>query len=317
MGTMALSPMQESMTNNPPGPQDVPAAASQGSAEGRGEETLLAEIDRCIDELDVGFDFEVLDVLDSEESTPAMIEALKDKLGTVLAARLFSIANSVHFGKTRSGKITRFMEVVSHLGTRITKSTAIFIALHALSTTEEIHVVFARCYATSKLTEAIAQKLGLSDTDRITASLGGLFIEIGKAIMLMLHHKHGTKFDAEFIERYYPAVNRKVVEKFALPEALIEIVSRPSFRFVKKDSLSLSAVVDMAHAVVEASFRQHGKLVVQSCMPDVEGIIYTSTAGSTLVEQFQIIGLGAYLKVISSEWTDVEKRLIEKHGKKA
>jgi len=308
---------QESMTNNHPGPQDASAAVVADSAENRREETLLAEIDRCIDELDVGFDFEVLDVLDDEESTPAMIEGLKEKLGTIVAARLFSIANSVHFGKTRSGKITRFMEAVNHLGTRITKSTAIFIALHALATTEEIHVVFARCYATSKLTEAISQKLGLSDTDRITASLGGLFIEIGKAIMLMLCHKQGTKLGAEFIERHYPAVNRKVIEKFELPEALIEIVTRPPFRFVKKDTLALSAVVDMAHAVVEASFRQHGKLVVQSSMPDVEGVIYTSTAGSMLAEQFQIIGLGAYLKVIQNEWTDVEKRLIEKHGKQA
>ena len=305
------------MAGDDPKPQDMNPVAPENGAENHGEEALLAAIEKCIDELDIGFDFDVLNVLDDEESTPAMIEALKDKLGTVVAARLFSIANSVHFGKTRSGKITRFMEVVSHLGTRITQSTAIFIALHALSTTEEIHVVFARCYATSKLTEALALKLGLPDTDRITASLGGLFIEIGKAIMLMLCHKQGTKLDAGFIERHYPAVNRKVIEKFALPEALIEIVTRPPFRFVKKDSLSLSAVVDMAHAVVEASFRQHGKLVVQSCMPDVEGIIYTSTAGSTLVEQFQIIGLGAYLRVIQSEWTDVEKRLIEKHGKQA
>jgi hypothetical protein len=303
------------MVGNDPKPQEVHPVVPENGAEPREEEALLTAIDKCIDELDIGFDFEVLDVLDNEESTPAMIEALKDKLGTVVAARLFSIANSVHFGKTRSGKITRFMEAVNHLGTRITKSTAIFIALHALATTEEIHVVFARCYATSKLTEALALKLGLSDTDRITASLGGLFIEIGKAIMLMLCHKQGTKLDPEFIERHYPAVNRKVIEKFVLPGALIEIVTRPPFRFVKKDSLALSAVVDMAHAVVEESFRKHGKLVVQSSMPDVEGIIYTSTAGSSLVEQFQIIGLGAYLKVIQSEWTDVEKRLIEKHGK--
>ncbi len=305
------------MIGDDPKPQDMSPVAPESGAEDHGEEALLAAIEKCIDELDVGFDFEVLNVLDDEESTPAMIEALKDKLGTIVAARLFSIANSVHFGKTRSGKITRFMEAVNHLGTRITKSTAIFIALHALATTEEIHVVFARCFATSKLTEAIAQKLGLPDTDRVTASLGGLFIEIGKAIMLMLSHKQGTKLDAEFIERHYPAVNRKVIEKFVLPEALIEIVTRPPFRFVKKDSLALSAVVDMAHAVVEASFRKHGKLVVQSSMPDVEGIIYTSTAGSSLVEQFQIIGLGAYLKVIPSEWTDIEKRLLEKHGKQA
>lgn len=64
-----------------------------------------------------------------------------------------------------------------------------------------------------------------------------------------------------------------------------------------------SAAFGIGVSVAEAEYKN-----------DAEGIIYTSTTGSTLVEQFQLIGLGAYLKVIPSEWTDVEKRLIEKHA---
>lgn len=87
-----------------------------------------------------------------------------------------------------------------------------------------------------------------------------------------------------------------------------------SFRFVKKDSLALSAVVELAYGVVTNSFSKYGKLVIQSSMPDQEGILYTSTAGSSLTEQFQTIGLGGYLRVIPNELTDTEKALLDKYG---
>lgn len=52
-------------------------------------------------------------------------------------------------------------------------------------------------------------------------------------------------------------------------------------------------------------------------MPDLEGILYTSTAGSLLAEQFQTIGLGSYLQVIANELTDTEKGLLEKYGQQS
>ena len=105
--------------------------------------------------------------------------------------------------------------------------------------------------------------------------------------------------------------------RFCLPEELLEIVSRPPFHFVKKDSLALSAVAEMAYGVVANSFAKHGKLVVQSSMPDLEGILYTSTAGSLLGEHFQIIGLGSYLQVIPNPLSDTERSLLEKAAKPA
>lgn len=301
------------MTN----PTDQPAenTSTQGSSHvATPDEARLEEIYKYIDDLDIGFDFNALTVLDDDKSTPSMIEALKEKLGQVVSARLFCIANSVRFGKNRSGKITKFMEVVNHLGTRATKSTALFIALHSQASTEEMHMVFARCFATSKLSEMLAYKMSLPDKDRTTVTLGALFIEIGKLMLLLYSTASGEQLDAEFIDLHYPEVSVKIIEKFNLPEELREIVSRPIFRFVKKDSLALSAVAEMAYGVVSNSFARHGKLVVQSSMPDLEGILYTSTAGSLLAEQFQIIGLGSYLQVIPNELTETEKSLLEKTG---
>ena len=72
-----------------------------------------------------------------------------------------------------------------------------------------------------------------------------------------------------------------------------------------------------ATPLLSNSFSRHGKLVVQSSLPDQEGILYTSTAGSSLAEQFQTIGLGSYLQVIPNELTDTEKSLLDKYGQQS
>lgn len=285
------------------------------SAEGQGprtDEEIIEGILQCLEDINLGFDFSVLDILDDENAVPSRIESLKDQLGTVVSARLFIIANSVHYGKVRSGNITKFVDVVKHLGTEATKTTAIFIALHSLASTKELRTIFARNFSTSKLTDVIARHLDLKGKTRSMVTLGGLFIEMGKVFILLYADKEDVKLEDEFIEQYYPRVGAKVIERFRLPPSLIGIIDHTHFTFEKKESLSLSAIVDMAHAVVDQSFRKHGKLVVESVMPDPEGLVYTSTIGSVLQGQFQSMDLGEFLSVIPIEYSEQEKRLIEK-----
>lgn len=282
-----------------------------------GDEQILEEIGQAIEKLDLGFDFKVLDVLDDERARPAEIEALKDKLGEVVAARLFSVANSNYYGKLRSGKLTRFVDVVTHLGTDTTKSMALFIALMALADSDDLKAVFARNYATSRIAELLAVKLGLSGSERSTVALGGLFVEIGKVIISLYSRESERKVTPEFVGRHYSEVGAQVIEKFELPLVLGTLVRHPYFAFVKKDSLSLPAVLDFAHALVEQSFARHGKLVVESIMPDPEGLLYSRTAGSVLAGQFQSIGLSAYLHVVHSELSEQEKRLYEKRAQES
>jgi HDOD domain len=273
---------------------------------------IIEGILQCLEEINLGFDFTVLDVLDDENAMPAQIEALKDQLGTVVSTRLYIIANSVHYGKVRSGNITKFIDVVKHLGSETTKSTAIFIALRSLAKTEELKIIFARNYATSKLSDIIARFFGLKGNTRSIVALGGLFIEMGKVLMLLYAEKEGIELGEQFIEEHYPSVGAKVIERFRLPQSLISIVDHQNFAFEKKESLSLSAVVHMAHAVVDQSFRRYGRLVVESMMPDPEGIIYTSTIGAILAGQFQTMDLGQYIKVIPGEYSEQEKHLLER-----
>ena len=286
--------------------------AEEKSAEPRKDEQILDNVLECLENINLEFDFKVLDVLEDENATPAKIEVLKEQLGTLVSARLFSIANSVHYGKMRSGNITKFIDVVRHLGTDTTRTTAIFVALLSLANTEEMRTIFARNFATSRLAELFATQLGFKGNEKSTATLGGLFIEMGKVIMLLYADKESFCYVDGFIDKYQAYVGTKVIEKFELPQSLKSIIDHPCFTFVKKDSLDLTSVVDMAHAIVNESFAKYGKLRIKSPLPDPEGLVYQSTMGSLIKEQFNIMGIGGYLQVIEAEYTELEQRIIEK-----
>lgn len=287
-------------------------AAEEKTAGPPGDEEILRNVIQCLEEIQLEFDFKVLDVLEDEKATPAKIEALKDQLGTAVATRLFSIGNSATYGKQRSGRITKFVEVVTHLGTDTTRTTAIFVALLSLANNEELRTIFARNLATSKLAEMLAIQLGFKGNDRSTITLGGLFIEMGKVIMLLYAAKDSYQYKDGFIEQHYRYVGTKVIEKFELPQSLATIIDTRCFTFVKKDSLDIASVVSMAHAVVNESFTQYGKLRVRSPMPDPGGVLYTSTMGSIIKEQFNIMGIGSYIEVLETEYTELEQRIIER-----
>ena len=291
---------------------DPGSAAGEKAPELSKDEQLLQGVLECLENVDLEFDFKVLDVLEDERATPAQIETLKEQLGTLVSTRLFSIANSVHYGKTRSGNITKFVDVVKHLGTDTTRTTAIFVALLSLANTEELRAIFARNLATSKLAEIFAAQLGFKGNEKSTAALGGLFIEMGKVFMLIYSDKESFHYEEGFIDKYHAYVGVKVIEKFELPQSLISIIDHPCFSFIKKDSLELPSVVDMAHAIVNESFAKHGKLRIKSPLPDPEGLLYQSTMGSFLKEQFNIMGIGNYMEVIEAEYTEREQRIIDK-----
>ena len=294
--------------------QSPETATEENSVVPSTDADILQNILLYLENIDLEFDFKVLDVLEDEKSTPAKIEALKEKLGPMVSSRLFGIANSVHYGKQRSGNITKFVDVVKHLGSDTTRTTAIFVALLSLANTDDIRIVFARNFATSKLAEQFATHLDFKGNDKSTVTLGGLFVEIGRAFMLLYAHKESYEYKVGFVDKYQAYVGVKVIEKFELPEALARIIDHSCFTFVKRNSLDVSAVVDMAHAIVNESFFRHGKLRIKSSMPDPEGLIYQSTVGSILKEQFNVMGIGSYIDVVEIEFTEVERRIIERGG---
>ncbi|MBW1701182.1 MAG: HDOD domain-containing protein [Deltaproteobacteria bacterium] len=293
--------------NSESGPQDT-LKTSEPDHE---DQAVLKEIFDSLEDIDLGFDFRDLDILDDEEAAPAKIEEVKDRLGDVVSARLFSLANSAHYGGVRSGNITKFIDVVMRMGSDTVRSTVLYLGLLGLAKTDRLKEIFARNFATSKLAEMIANQCGLADSEKAIVSLGGLFMEMGKVIILLYAEKGEKVLDEVFIEKYHPHVAGRLIERWELPHSVKEIVCHPYFTFVKRDSFALSAIVDMAHFVVDKSFCEHGKLIIQSPMPDPKGILYNFTTGSLLRDQFEFIGLDSYLKVVPSELSEQEKRFCE------
>lgn len=274
--------------------------------------TTLAAIEESLDTLNLSFNLEVLDVLENDRATPADIEALKENLGPTVPARLYGLANSAHYGRASSGRITKFTDVISRLGTDLSRSTAIFIAFLELCNGEDMKLVMAQNFATSKIAEAIALHLDVPIPKRNLAMLGGLFMEIGRIIILLYAYKEGIKFKEKFLLKFQAKIGALVIDKFGLPPELSVIIQHPYFTFEEKDSFATSAISDMAYRIVKDSFLKHGKLIVQSAMPDPEGILYQTTVGSEILTQFRTMGLGEYIKVIPSELTEIEQRLLEK-----
>ena len=167
------------------------------------DETILEAIELSLDELNLSFDIEELKILDDEKARPRDIEALKENLGPTVSARLFSLANSVHFGRISSGKITRFTDVVTRLGTDFIQATAIFIAFLELVRSERMKLVMARNFATSKLAELITTQIKISISNRNAVILGGLFIEIGRLIILLYADNEDIELDEDFIQKYH------------------------------------------------------------------------------------------------------------------
>jgi len=255
--------------------------------------------EKVLREIHLAVDLKCLEVLDNKEATSDQIEFLKEKLSQEILIRLFGMANSVYYGKLRKGEISTFLEVVLRLGMAQTKTFIIASSLFSLVPGKDAEVLSARSFATSILARILGQKLGLRSEEVQKAELGGLFFDVGKIVIYVyqaLHSKH--PLEERFIETYHPHLGVEIIQKFELPEFLKEIISPHPFG-LHDESFSISAIVDLAYALVDRSFNRNGKLIIQSPLPDKEGLVI-HTLGSMISDEFSALGMGGYMQLIPS-----------------
>jgi len=84
-----------------------------------------------------------------------------------------------------------------------------------------------------------------------------------------------------------------LLRKYEMPGYLEETLLHNHFSFLHR-SLSPLAVIDLADLVVKKSFAKHGKLIVESPLPDAT---IESTLGSSILDQFSSIGYRKYVEV--------------------
>ncbi|MCX5855008.1 MAG: HDOD domain-containing protein [Deltaproteobacteria bacterium] len=265
---------------------------------------ILAEIeDKILNGVNLGFDPEVLDVLNNFDASEREIEILKAKIGEEILARLFSIANSVYYGQLKRGSVDTFYKVVSRLGMDFTRVLIIFLAIAGLSRDKEVKIIFARSFATSILGGRIlAQEFGLKVNDTKKVELGGLLLEIGRIIIAIYRSLYNEDYEQaeigeEFIAAYHSLLGVKIIEKFKLPEYLKDIISMECLT-LDAELMALSGIVMAAYGIVDLSFRKFGnKLVIASPMPDPDGMVIHTT-GAVIEDTFKAVGLANYIKII-------------------
>ena len=269
----------------------------------KAQQILLDIEDKILNRVNLGFDPEVLDLLNNPDASERQIELLKAKIGDEILAKLFSIANSVYYGQLKRGPVDTFYKVVSRLGMDFTRVLIIFLAFAALSKDKEVKIIFAKSFATSLLGGRIlAKEFGLRDNDAKKVELGGLLLEIGKIIIAIYRSLYNDDYEQaeieeDFISQYHSLLGLKIVDKFKLPEFLKDMISTECLT-LETELISLSGIVIVAYSIVDSSFRRFGnKLVIASPMPDPNGTV-VHTIGAVVDETFKAVGLSGYIEII-------------------
>jgi hypothetical protein len=226
--------------------------------------------------------------------------------------RVFNIANSAYYGSLRKGSIYTFYEVVTRLGMNHTKALIIVLALQILARDDkEIEVVFARSFASSVLGKILAQQFGLREENAKSVELGGLFSEIGKMIILLyrkLHAADDERIDEDFIRKYHPYLAERIIEKFALPDFLKQMVFAESI-IVEENYVTVSGLAQIAIDIVAASFQKfHNHLVIEALSSSVWGRDEQMALETIIENQFNAVGLSKYLRIIKKR-----ERLLPKY----
>jgi len=167
---------------------------------------ILNDIEeKIIKNINLGYDPQILAVLDDERATSNQIELIKDKITKEIVTRLFRMANAVYFGKLLGGEISSFFEATIRIGMQPAKLYIIALSIFSLSPSKEYKTLAARSFAASVLGRMLASEMGFREKEIKNVELGGLFFNIGQ-LMILLYRTSGSNIslDDEFISKYSP-----------------------------------------------------------------------------------------------------------------
>ncbi len=256
---------------------------------------LLRDIEtQVLEKMDLGLSPEVIAILDNEDARQEDIEKIKLKLRPDVLNRLIGRANLVSpLGKAKGAEAQSFLNVVMRLGMKPAKVHILAFTLYFSS--PDLEELAARGFSRAIIGKALARQLGLNAIDQDRVELGALLFEMGKIPILLYEKRKNLKLSVDFISRCHPYLGIRMVEKFSLPDYLAGVILNEHL-MVDPNGFSAMAAVDLAHGVVERSFRLRGKLVIQSREtrdPSESNLL------ASITHAFQVIGLRKYLEIIT------------------
>jgi HD-like signal output (HDOD) protein len=182
---------------------------------------LLRDIEeKVVDNLNLGFDPRVLEVLDDETAGAQRIEELKNSLDKAIATRMFGMANSLYYGKLHAGEVSGFFEVILRLGMQPAKAFILVHSIFSLSTAREMRVLSARSFGTLVLARMLAAEMGLKGRELEQVELGSLFREIGRVLMFLYQSRGGERLEEGFVDRYHPYLGMRMWRNSSCPNFL-------------------------------------------------------------------------------------------------
>ena len=223
---------------------------------------------------------------------------------------MYSIGNSVYYGRLRKGDVTSFFEVAMRLGTAHTKTYIIMLSLLQITSTPGTKQLLAKAIATSVIGKIAANKMGLPREGASRVELAGLFLEIGKMIALIYNEKEQKhRLAPDFPDRFNLFIGLKVIELFRLPPYLNEILLEDAIAF-DEESFAVSTIARMTNLLVSNSFSSKGLLSLKVPLPDADGLA-ASHYGGVIREWFGALGLDEYVEVVEAPTEKQRKFLPE------
>ena len=136
---------------------------------------IISDIeDKILNNVNLGFDPDVLTVLSDPDANESEIELLKSKMGDEILVRLFIIANYAYYRHLKRGTVDTFYKVVSRLGMDFARVLIIFLSFATLSKDKEVRIICAKSFATSIIGGRIlAKEFGLRDDDTRRVEIRG------------------------------------------------------------------------------------------------------------------------------------------------
>lgn len=261
--------------------------------------------EKMINKETLGFDPDILDVLDNVEASNQEIEILKLQISNAILMLVFNIANSAYYRNIRKGKISCFYEVITQLGMHHVKVLIIILALKILAKDDkDIEIIFIRSIVSAVFGKILAGQFGMREDSAKRVELGGLFSEIGKMFFLLykkLYAPDDERLDESFVNKYHPYMAERIIERFSLPDYLKQIVFSESI-VVQENYITVSGITRLAIDYVATSFAKFdNQLVIEVLPPSVSGRDESMSLANIIENQFSAVGLSNYLRIIKNK----------------
>jgi len=268
------------------------------------EERQRADIifDETLGKVSLGFDPDVLKILDDPESSEKEREEIQKKISREIAGHLMQLANSAYFGKISLGKIASFSAVILRLGTIYVKIFIIGFGLLALARDERSKTLLAKSFSAAIVGKLLAEEMNWQKEYVQQVEVCCLFSELGKVLLYLYEKMQDEPLPADFIERYHLLMALKIAEKFELPEYIgksISYVFGDTSLNYTHHSLSTEGVMMMAYATVNYIYSREHCLVIRSPMPNSTDV-FASTPGKAIYNYLSALAMSSgYLRIIT------------------